>query len=157
MSKPLAFLVASVAVLALPSAAVAKRPIESATGGGTASNLILGSYSFGFTAREDADGAKGQMQLTIESGFFAGKVHAEVICLAVDGTDARILGDVKESTSALVPPFLDRVAFQVRDDGEPGDGDTFAAFAHGGPDTCEPPGPGTDPLDGGNIQVRDDQ
>jgi hypothetical protein len=144
------------AALALPAVAPAKRPIESATGGGKASNLVLGSYSFGFTAKEDADGTKGQMQLTIEGGLFAGEVHARVICLAVGDNHARMLGDVTASTSLFIPPFLDRIVFQVADNGEPGDGDTFAAFPHSAADECEPPGPGTDQLEGGNIQVRDD-
>ena len=145
---------AALSLLALPAAAAAKPPIEAATGGGTATNVILGSYSFGFTAKEDADRTKGQMQLTIEGGAFAGEVHAEVICLAVGGNNARILGDIKESTSAFFPPFIDHMVFQVTDNGEPGDGDLFAAYQHVGTDPCEPPAPGFDQLDGGNIQVR---
>ena len=102
--------------------------VHSATGGSHRffNDAARTKRKFSFTAREHADGTfSGQFQLNIMGlvGFFGSEnpaitrfLHAEVLCLSVEGNEAWIGGVIRSSS---IPGNIGKeTGFRVRDNGQ---------------------------------------
>ncbi|HET6760510.1 MAG TPA: hypothetical protein VFH13_00340 [Gemmatimonadaceae bacterium] len=134
--------------------------VQSATGAG---HFTVGGElrTFSFTALKYADGTvQGEYQLL--SRLTGAKIHGDVVCLSVVGNQAWI-GGSQEHGSDGFPPGLEN-GFRVADNGEgandPPD-QMSLMFVNAGPGFAQfycnvrPPAPALNPIEAGNIQVRD--
>jgi hypothetical protein len=134
--------------------------VQSATGAG---HFTVGGElrTFSFTALKYADGTvEGEYEL--KSRLTGATIHGDVTCLSVMGNLAWI-GGVQEHGSEGFPPGGEN-GFRVADNGEgandPPD-EMSLMFVNAPPGFAQlycnarPPAPALNPIEGGNIQVRD--
>jgi hypothetical protein len=134
--------------------------VQSATGAG---HFTVGGElrTFSFTALKYADGTvEGEYEL--KSRLTGARIHGDVTCLSVVGNLAWI-GGRQENASDGFPPGLEN-GFRVADNGEgandPPD-QMSLMFVNAPPGFAQaycnarPPAPPLNPIESGNIQVRD--
>lgn len=148
-------LVVGCAAVLLGGAPASGAPGDAAHGGGHIT-IDGENRTFAFTAREGADGDKGQAQLQARQED--ARLHIDIDCLRVVGNRAWAAGVVTHSTTPTVPPGT-RSIFVVEDNGEggkaPADRLSLVFSGTGGFFDCEVSvlAPSQD-VERGNIQVR---
>jgi hypothetical protein len=135
--------------------------VQSATGAG---HFTVGGElrTFSFTALKYADGTvQGEYELL--SRLTGTRIHGDVTCLSVVGNQAWIGGVQEHSNNPAILPGGEN-GFRVADNGEgandPPD-QMSLMFVNGAPGFAQaycnarPPAPPLNPIEAGNIQVRD--